>query len=118
MSRDFHTIVIGGGCLGCASAISIRRRLQRRADAAESKVCVLEKSVIGSGLSARHSGIIRAANAVPTAAKLAKIATDQWRQLNDLWGVSASFDACGAIWIAKDNGCAGNAKWDALEQQM
>ena len=118
MSRDFHTIVIGGGCLGCASAISIRRRLQRRADAAESKVCVLEKSVIGSGLSARHSGIIRAANAVPTAAKLAKIATDQWRQLNDLWGVSASFDACGAIWIAKDNGRAGNAKWDALEQQM
>lgn len=118
MSQSFHTVVIGGGCLGCASAISIARRLQRDPDAAEAKICILEKSVIGSGLTARHSGIVRAANAVPSAAKLAKTAADQWRQLDRLWGVSASFDACGAIWIAKDNGHAGNAKWDALEKQM
>ena len=118
MNQNFHTIVIGGGCLGCACAISIARRLKRHPEAADAKICVLEKSVIGSGLTARHSGILRAANAVPSAAKLAKIAEDQWRQLDRLWGVSASFDACGAIWIAKDNGHAGNTKWDALEKQM
>jgi hypothetical protein len=35
-----------------------------------------------------------------------------------VWGVPASFDACGAIWIAKDNGQTSNAKWDSLERQM
>lgn len=118
MTKSFHTIVIGGGCLGCASAISIRRRLQRHPDTAEANVCVLDKSVIGSGISARHSGIIRAANAVPAAAELAKIATEQWRRLDELWGVPAVFDSSGAIWIARDDGHAGNAKWDGLEQQM
>lgn len=118
MTQNFHTIVIGGGCLGCASAISVRRRLQRLPDTAGAKVCILEKRVIGSGLSARHSGIVRAANAVPEAARLAKIATEQWRELDNVWGVPASFDACGAIWIAKDNGQTGNAKWDSLERQM
>ena len=29
MANRFQAIVIGGGCLGCASAISIRRRLER-----------------------------------------------------------------------------------------
>ena len=118
MTERFHTVVIGGGCLGCASAISIRRRLQQCPDTAEAQVCVLEKSVIGSGISARHSGIIRAANAVPVAAQLANIATEQWRRLDEVWGVPAVFDACGAIWIARDYGHAGNAKWDGLERQM
>ncbi|WP_372928690.1 NAD(P)/FAD-dependent oxidoreductase [Methyloceanibacter sp.] len=114
---DYHTIVIGGGCLGCASAISVQRRLLRDGDD-ESSVCILEKNLVGSGLTARHSGIVRSANAVPVAARLAKIAADQWHSLENLWGVAASFDACGAIWIARDNGQGGNAKWDSLEQRM
>jgi glycine/D-amino acid oxidase-like deaminating enzyme len=118
LTQNFHTIVRGGGCLGCASAISVRRRLQRQADTAAAKVCILEKSVIGSGISARHSGIVRAANAVPDAARLAKIAIEQWHALDNLWGVPASFEARGAIWVAKDNGQTGNAKWDCLERQM
>ena len=118
MTTKFHTIVVGGGCLGCASAVSVRRRLQRQPGLAETRVCILEKHVIGSGISARHSGIVRAANAVPDAARLAKTATDQWQALEELWGVPAAFDACGAIWIAKDDGQSGNAKWNALELQM
>ena len=118
MTQKFHTIVIGGGCLGCASAISVRRRLQRQLGTGGAKVCVLEKSIIGSGLSARHSGIVRTANAVSDAAKLAKLATEQWLGLESLWGVPASFDACGAIWMAKDTGEGRNAKWDSLERQM
>ena len=118
MTTKFHTIVVGGGCLGCASAVSVRRRLQRQPGLAETRVCILEKHVIGSGISARHSGIVRAANAVPDAARIAKTATDQWQALEELWGVPAAFDACGAIWIAKDDGQSGNAKWNALELQM
>ena len=118
MTKSFHTVVIGGGCLGCASAILIARRLQQHPETSDAEVCVLEKSVIGSGISARHSGIVRAANAVPAAAELANIASDQWRRLDEVWGVRAVFDACGAIWIARDDGHARNAKWDGLEGQM
>ena len=117
MSKRYHTIVIGGGCLGCASAISVRRRLQHNGKG-DNTVCLLDKSLIGSGLTARHSGIVRSANAVPIAAELAKIAASQWYALEDLWGVPAAFDACGAIWIARDNGSGGNPKWDSLERRM
>ena len=117
MRTRYHSIIIGGGCLGCASAISVQRRLQQSGKA-DGAVCVLEKSFVGSGLTARHSGIVRSANAVPIAAELAKIAAEQWYALEDLWGVSASFDACGAIWIARDSGAGGNTKWDTLERQM
>ena len=72
MRTRYHTVVIGGGCLGCASAISVRRRLQQTGKA-DGAVCVLEKSFVGSGLTARHSGIVRSANAVPIAAKLRKL---------------------------------------------
>ncbi|MGD8355377.1 MAG: FAD-binding oxidoreductase, partial [Methyloceanibacter sp.] len=117
MSSRYHTVVIGGGCLGCASAVSVRRRLQRSGET-NNAVCVIEKSLVGSGLTARHSGIVRSANAVPIAAELAKIAAGQWHSLDELWGVPAAFDACGAIWIARDNGSGGNPKWDSLEQRM
>ncbi|NIQ15340.1 MAG: FAD-binding oxidoreductase, partial [Candidatus Dadabacteria bacterium] len=57
-----------GGCLGCATAISTQRRLKQVSGGSDEKVCIIEKSLIGSGITARHSGIVRAANAVPKAA--------------------------------------------------
>ncbi len=118
MAEHFHTVVIGGGCLGCASAISVQRRLRQSADTAEARVCLVDKALIGSGLTARHSGIVRAANAVPTAAYLAKRATDYWQDLKTVWGVSIPYDVCGAVWIARDLGAGKNTKWDALAESM
>jgi sarcosine oxidase subunit beta len=114
----FHTVVVGGGCLGCASAISIKRRLGGGSERERSSVCLIERSVVGSGVTARHSGIVRAANAVPEAALLAQRAIAQWRNLESLWGVAAPFEVCGAIWIAKDAGPGKNSSWDALEPRM
>ena len=118
MANSFQAVVIGGGCLGCASAISIRRRLLQQPDSRGARVCLVEKHVIGSGTTARHSGIVRSANAVADASRLAKIATSLWQSLGQLWGVAATFDACGAIWIAKDDVQSGNAKWNGLERLM
>ena len=118
MTRHFHTVVVGGGCLGCASAISVQRRIRRNADIAAGQVCLLEKSVVGSGLSARHSGIVRAANAVPKAAYLAKRASDYWCDLQSLWGVSAEYEAVGAVWIARAMDGDANVAWNRLAEAM
>ena len=118
MSRHFHTVVVGGGCLGCASAISVKRRIRRNADVAAGQVCLLEKSVVGSGLSARHSGIVRAANAVPKAAYLAKRASDYWCDLKSVWGVPVAYETVGAVWIARAMDGDANVVWNRLAEAM
>ena len=42
MQTHFHTVVIGGGCLGSAAAVSIQRRL-RRTGMLNQQVVLLEK---------------------------------------------------------------------------
>jgi sarcosine oxidase, subunit beta len=116
VKTDFHTVVIGGGCLGTAAAIAIKRRLQKRD--AGAKVVVVEKLVIGAGLSARHSGIVRAANADTPAAVLAKRSADMWRNLKAHWGVAIETENSGALWIAKANAQGDNPKWQELTTQM
>ncbi len=118
MTQHFHTVVIGGGCLGCASAISVQRRINKSSNTSKERVCLIEKSVIGSGLTARHSGIVRAANAVSKAAYLAKEATNHWKNLDSIWGVSAEYQTCGALWIAPGLGGGRNKKWDELAKSM
>jgi glycine/D-amino acid oxidase-like deaminating enzyme len=116
MQPHFHTVVIGGGCLGTAAAVAIRRRLQQRGIDAD--VAVIEKLVIGSGVTARHSGIVRAANADPAASVLATHATHMWRNLDAYWGVPIDVEAAGALWIAKANASGDNPKWQALQADM
>ncbi len=94
-SEHFHTIVIGGGCLGSACAISLARRL----DPNENRVCIVDQSLIASGLSARHSGIVRAANSSAAAARLAKESIKMWEELLCHWGVSIQYTKPGALWI-------------------
>ena len=118
MKKKINTVIIGGGCLGCATAISTQRRLNETSGGVDEKVCIIEKSLIGSGVTARHSGIVRAANAVPKAAKLAKISTDYWKNLKSLWGVECTFDSNGALWIARDTDEGKNAKWSRLSKTL
>lgn len=97
--KQYHTIVIGGGCLGSACAISLARQLGLHAR----DVCLVDCSLIGSGLTARHSGIVRAANSSATAARLAKEAIEMWEDLSFHWGVSIEYSKPGALWIAPNN---------------
>ena len=117
MTKKFHTVIVGGGCLGTASAISIARKI-KKSGGDPSTVCLIEKMVLGGGLTARHSGIVRAANADPTAAQIAKIASDMWLNIENIWDAELEPDRYGAIWIAKKDSTNGNKKWDKLEQQL
>ena len=114
MPKDFNTVVIGGGCLGCACAFSINRQLGSQ----QNKVAIIEKKVLGAGLSSRHSAIVRSANASAMAARMAKIATRQWKALNNLWGVDIPFEQPGAIWIAENSQTTATNKWQLLEKAM
>lgn len=116
MQEVAHTVVVGGGCLGIAAAVATQRRLRGLGKAG--KVVLLEKSVLASGLSARHSGIVRAANADSAAAALASTATDMWRHLERHWGVSLRVEQPGAIWIARAGAAGENPKWCAMQTAM
>ena len=48
----YHTIVIGGGCLGAAAAISLQRKLNKLGKG--DKVCLVEKAVLCAAESSRH----------------------------------------------------------------
>lgn len=103
MTRHYHTIVIGGGCLGTATAISLARKLP----GAKRRICLIEKAVLGAGLSSRHSAIVRSANASPMAARLARQSTALWKNLPNVWGVAIPYEQPGALWIGRDSDAAG-----------
>ena len=100
MNETYHTVVIGGGCLGVACAVSLDRAL-KSTDCGD--ICLVEKAVLGAGLSSRHSAIVRSANASPVAARIAKKSTEYWKELKNIWGVAAPWSQTGAIWIGKNN---------------
>ena len=114
MTAKYHTVVIGGGCLGCACAFSIHRKLGKKAG----KIAILEKKVLGAGLSSRHSAIVRSANASPNAAKMARLATKHWKHLKPIWGVDIPYEQPGAVWIAPNPAGQGSNKWQDLETSM
>lgn len=116
MDNRAHTVIVGGGCLGVAAAISIQRRLAHQG--INEKVILVEKSILGAGLSSRHSGIVRSANADSTAAHLAVTASKMWLDLKSYWGVPLEAEQYGALWIARSDQTGDNPKWRALQEKM
>ena len=112
----YHTVVIGGGCLGAATAISLQRKLNESGKGG--KVCLLDKAVLCAAESSRHSGIVRSANADPDASIMASLSSNMWKNLEKQWGKNMEIDSFGAIWIAKKNSDGENPAWDELSERM
>ena len=112
----YHTVVIGGGCLGAAAAISLQRKLNKLGK--NEKVCLIEKAVLCAAESSRHSGIVRSANADPDASVMASISSKMWKNLSKVWGIDMELDEFGAIWIAKKNSDGENPAWADLSNRM
>ena len=106
-----------GGCLGTSSAIALANRLKLMNKNPES-ICLIEKNVLSSTLSIRHSGIVRSANADANAAKLAKISTDMWMNIKSVWGVDLEPERTGALWVTKKDENNTNQKWDKLANDL
>ena len=115
MVEKFHTVVIGGGCLGVASAISLARKLSLKES---NDICIVEKGVLAGGISSRHSGIIRSANASIQAATFAEQSNEMWRNIRDYWNVNIVPEQPGAIWIAKNDKKESAKTWKELEKNL
>jgi sarcosine oxidase subunit beta len=113
MTEHFHTIVIGGGCLGCSAAIALARRL-----GPAERVCIVEKSITGAGLSSRHSGIIQAADPSSQAAiGLVGKAVRSWTHLKDYWGIDLPVEQPGALWITS-NSPGTTERWRTIQNAL
>jgi len=112
----YHTVIIGGGCLGAATAVSLQRKLNSIGKG--EKVCLIEKAVLCAAESSRHSGIVRSANADPDASMMANLSTKMWKDLSRIWGLKMELDEFGAIWIAKKNEDGENPAWSELAERM
>ena len=112
----YHTVVIGGGCLGAATAISLQHKLNKLN--IKEKVCIIDKSVVCAAESSRHSGIVRSANADQDASLMASESTKLWKNLGSIWGVDMETEQFGAIWIAKKGQNGENKAWKELSKRM
>tara|TARA_Y100000590_G_scaffold413372_1_gene509141 strand:- start:3012 stop:4301 length:1290 start_codon:yes stop_codon:yes gene_type:complete len=114
MVNKYHTVVIGGGCLGVSAAIALSRKLKNK----NNSVCILEKGVLAGGISSRHSGIIRSANASIQAATFAEEANQMWLNIRDYWGIDIKPEKSGAIWIARNDKKEAAKTWQDLEIKL
>lgn len=107
-------LIIGGGILGVACAISLAKKTNYN-----KKIVLIEKKVICAGLSSRHSGLIRAANSSSMAAQMASEAIDMWKNLEKYWGISSSYEKTGAVWIgAKPKTSQDRDPWQEISNHM
>ncbi len=107
-------LIIGGGILGAACAIALAKKTNNT-----KKIVLIEKKVICAGLSSRHSGLIRAANATSLAAQLASEAIEMWKNLEDYWDIQSTYEQTGAVWIgAKPKNAGDRDPWQDISNHM
>lgn len=104
-------IVIGGGIIGCSAAFHLGRRKGTR-------VLVIEKGPLGSGMTRRSGAFVRAALATPTETRLALASANYFRQWKEIVGGSCGFTPTGLLVIASEEQAARLndqlAQWNAL----
>ena len=114
MDKSYHSVIIGGGCLGASTAISIAQNL----NSSGKDVCIIEKGILCGAESSKHSGIVRSANSSIKAAVLAEKTNDMWDHIGEIWGVNLKSNKTGAIWIARNNRKESTKSWNDLEVKL
>jgi sarcosine oxidase subunit beta len=94
--RRVDTAIIGGGLMGCWTALMLRRRN------ADHSVCVLEKGKVGAQASGVNYGNLRIQGRHPRQLPLSLRAADLWERLPALVGEACEFDATGHLYAARD----------------
>ena len=112
----YHTVVIGGGCLGAATAISLQRKLNESGKGG--KVCLLDKAVLCAANLQDIQVLLDQLTRIQMPQLYASLSSNMWKNLEKQWGKNMEIDSFGAIWIAKKNSDGENPAWDELSQRM
>ncbi len=89
-------VVIGGGIVGCSTALWLAR--------AGMRPVVCEKGRIGAEQSGRNWGWIRRIGRHPAELPLARRALRMWRKMPEELGVDPGFVPCGIAYLCRDEG--------------
>lgn len=94
MSSTYDVIVIGAGIVGTACALECALR--------GLKTAVVERDVIGGGATAAGMGHIVVMDDSPAQFALTRYSQMLWTELSDVLPADVEYDACGTLWIARD----------------
>jgi glycine/D-amino acid oxidase-like deaminating enzyme len=89
MSDSFDVVIVGGGIMGCATAMEVARRGM--------SVAVVEKGALGSGSTGRSSAIVRQHYSNETTARMALFGTRTFQDFDDRVGGECGFVGSGFL---------------------
>ncbi len=105
MAETSEVVIIGGGLVGLSIAYHLAERGVRR-------VVVLEREAMWArGSSARSAGGVRLEFSHPSSIQFSQYGLAMFQNFEDLFGISASFNPCGYLFITRDP-----QRWDAMKE--
>lgn len=83
-------VIVGGGLEGCSAAYALTR-------AGITDVVVVERGTVGSGMTAKSSGIVRCHYGVPSLAAMATDSLDTFENAEEIFGTDIGFRQIGYV---------------------
>jgi sarcosine oxidase, subunit beta len=91
--RATEVVVVGGGCIGLACAISLADR--------GAKVTLVERGLVGAANSSHHGGGIRQQFGTELNVRLAQLSAAMWNEFELRFGVDPLFHPIGYLFLAR-----------------
>lgn len=110
MSQSYDTVLVGGGIMGCATAMELARRGQR--------VAVVEKGALASGSTGRSSAIVRQHYSNEVTARMARYGLEVFRDFGDRVGGESGFVGCGFLVLVPSEDAEGLRANVALQRHV
>lgn len=110
MNQTFDVIVVGGGIIGCATALELSRR--------GVKVAVLEKGSLASGSTGKSSAIVRQHYSNEVTARMARWGLDVFHDFEERVGGPCGFVRCGFLVLVDAKDAEGLHANVALQQSV
>lgn len=108
MNQTFDVVIVGGGIIGCATALELSRR--------GSKVAVLEKGSLASGSTGKSSAIVRQHYSNEVTARMARWGLDVFHDFEERVGGPCGFVRCGFLVLVAAEDAEGLHANVALQQ--
>jgi glycine/D-amino acid oxidase-like deaminating enzyme len=110
MSERFDTVLVGGGIMGCATALELARRGQR--------VAVVEKGALASGSTGKSSAIVRQHYSNEVTARMARYGLEVFRDFGERVGGDPGFRGCGFLVLVPAEDADGLRENVALQRSV